>query len=134
MYSVESLEPIIESLLTIVFFISGLVSLRARSTRALALPWMNSALTISPRREGSDSEPYMDTSAAPPCSPPIDRKSTRLNSSHLVISYAVFCLKKKNKRLNSSHLVISYSVFCLNNTHHDFSILTWSMYMTPYYR
>src|SRR2546426_2209437 len=29
-----------------------------------------------------------------------DRKSTRLNSSHLVISYAVFCLKKK-KRLSS---------------------------------
>src|SRR5256885_11318623 len=28
---------------------------------------------------------------------PEDRKSTRLNSSHLVISYAVFCLKKKNK-------------------------------------
>src|ERR1039457_5844282 len=29
---------------------------------------------------------------------PTDRKSTRLNSSHLVISYAVFCLKKKKKR------------------------------------
>src|SRR2546426_10751781 len=29
----------------------------------------------------------------------IDRKSTRLNSSHLVISYAVFCLKKKKKIL-----------------------------------
>ena len=28
-----------------------------------------------------------------------DRKSTRLNSSHVVISYAVFCLKKKNKRV-----------------------------------
>src|SRR2546426_9293883 len=28
-----------------------------------------------------------------------DRKSTRLNSSHLVISYAVFCLKKKNEDL-----------------------------------
>src|SRR2546426_8383556 len=28
----------------------------------------------------------------------IDRKSTRLNSSHLVISYAVFCLKKKNEK------------------------------------
>src|ERR1022692_5190369 len=27
-----------------------------------------------------------------------DRKSTRLNSSHLVISYAVFCLKKKRKK------------------------------------
>src|SRR5256885_10019899 len=31
--------------------------------------------------------------------PRIDRKSTRLNSSHLVISYAVFCLKKKKKSL-----------------------------------
>src|SRR2546426_6805935 len=29
---------------------------------------------------------------------PKDRKSTRLNSSHLVISYAVFCLKKKNSQ------------------------------------
>src|SRR5436190_3300151 len=29
---------------------------------------------------------------------PQDRKSTRLNSSHTVISYAVFCLKKKNRR------------------------------------
>src|SRR5256885_11063484 len=28
---------------------------------------------------------------------PLDRKSTRLNSSHLVISYAVFCLKKKTQ-------------------------------------
>src|SRR5260221_14449427 len=28
----------------------------------------------------------------------IDRKSTRLNSSHTVISYAVFCLKKKKKK------------------------------------
>src|SRR2546426_2105155 len=30
-----------------------------------------------------------------------DRKSTRLNSSHLVISYAVFCLKKKKKQRSS---------------------------------
>src|SRR5256885_10679785 len=35
-----------------------------------------------------------------------DRKSTRLNSSHLVISYAVFCLKKKNKQ-NSIYMCIS---------------------------
>src|SRR5256885_13284366 len=33
----------------------------------------------------------------------LDRKSTRLNSSHLVISYAVFCLKKK-KHINSHDL------------------------------
>src|SRR5437588_10990102 len=32
----------------------------------------------------------------------VDRKSTRLNSSHTVISYAVFCLKKKKKE--SSHI------------------------------
>src|SRR5256885_11656562 len=32
----------------------------------------------------------------------LDRKSTRLNSSHLVISYAVFCLKKKNNSTAST--------------------------------
>src|SRR5256885_12265969 len=32
-----------------------------------------------------------------------DRKSTRLNSSHLVISYAVFCLKKKKQYFNLVH-------------------------------
>src|SRR5256885_12807494 len=32
-----------------------------------------------------------------------DRKSTRLNSSHLVISYAVFCLKKKKKTRIHNH-------------------------------
>src|SRR5690242_21191077 len=30
----------------------------------------------------------------------LDRKSTRLNSSHMSISYAVFCLKKKKKKIN----------------------------------
>src|SRR5262245_66406185 len=35
------------------------------------------------------------------CTP--DRKSTRLNSSHLGISYAVFCLKKKKKEKTKSH-------------------------------
>src|SRR5437868_11464106 len=34
-------------------------------------------------------------------SPMLDRKSTRLNSSHVSISYAVFCLKKKNQQLYS---------------------------------
>src|SRR3712207_8689879 len=33
-----------------------------------------------------------------------DRKSTRLNSSHANISYAVFCLKKKKRKLNKSLL------------------------------
>src|SRR5690242_4849967 len=34
---------------------------------------------------------------------PKDRKSTRLNSSHMSISYAVFCLKKKKKRIRNRH-------------------------------
>src|SRR3989442_9292287 len=37
-----------------------------------------------------------------------DRKSTRLNSSHVRISYAVFCLKKKKKNRNSAREVIPY--------------------------
>src|SRR5438477_6037493 len=36
-----------------------------------------------------------------------DRKSTRLNSSHMSISYAVFCLKKKKKSLNTRGQVAS---------------------------
>src|SRR2546427_3519621 len=35
-----------------------------------------------------------------------DRKSTRLNSSHSQISYAVFCLKKKKKRITTSQRIM----------------------------
>src|SRR5690349_23880396 len=42
-------------------------------------------------REGNIPEPVVEFS---------DRKSTRLNSSHVEISYAVFCLKKKKKKKN----------------------------------
>src|SRR3712207_8016612 len=48
------------------------------------------------------------------CGPGEDRKSTRLNSSHANISYAVFCLKKKKKRseehtseIQSRHYLVS---------------------------
>src|SRR3989454_4489476 len=37
-----------------------------------------------------------------------DRKSTRLNSSHLVISYAVFCLKKKKKKKDNTTYTCTY--------------------------
>src|SRR5438045_8182558 len=41
----------------------------------------------------------------------LDRKSTRLNSSHLGISYAVFCLKKKNNgKLHRSRFITSISI------------------------
>src|SRR5437870_10778533 len=42
-----------------------------------------------------DAEPAAETSGTARI---LDRKSTRLNSSHVAISYAVFCLKKKNKQ------------------------------------
>src|SRR2546426_7150783 len=52
----------------------------------------------STRRERTASREKPDSSSpGDPRGPCTDRKSTRLNSSHLVISYAVFCLKKKNK-------------------------------------
>src|SRR5205809_4313004 len=44
----------------------------------------------------------------------LDRKSTRLNSSHGYISYAVFCLKKKKKNNKIKH---SYSVLDTNPHH-----------------
>src|SRR5256885_13054203 len=50
----------------------------------------------------------------------LDRKSTRLNSSHLVISYAVFCLKKKQwksaRTLTIAHLTTSGALFCSYHT------------------
>src|SRR5690242_20824949 len=42
-----------------------------------------------------------------------DRKSTRLNSSHMSISYAVFCLKKKKKNSILPHLRLSHCFYTL---------------------
>src|SRR5437773_4753069 len=39
----------------------------------------------------------------------LDRKSTRLNSSHITISYAVFCLKKKNNKKQNIYTIDSSS-------------------------
>src|SRR5207253_8686687 len=46
-----------------------------------------------------------------------DRKSTRLNSSHVAISYAVFCLKKKKTKKNRSKNVNNYIQIVLTNPH-----------------
>src|SRR5215204_7131040 len=63
---------------------------------------LHDALPISPRPTITRPRPAAanrDTRRRRPAAPPRgDRKSTRLNSSHTVISYAVFCLKKKKKR------------------------------------
>src|SRR2546426_9260523 len=63
-----------------------------------------SAVMRALRRERLAVDPYRE-----------DRKSTRLNSSHLVISYAVFCLKKKkrmNKVINAARHSLVYVVYC----------------------
>src|SRR5205807_3417465 len=46
-----------------------------------------------------------------------DRKSTRLNSSHLVISYAVFCLKKKNRKTTQRSTTYDFMLRSLNEKH-----------------
>src|SRR2546426_7946985 len=56
----------------------------------------------SPARQSPSAGPGRGSAPGSPEGPacaPADRKSTRLNSSHLVISYAVFCLKKKKKKI-----------------------------------
>src|SRR2546426_5463967 len=51
--------------------------------------------------------------------PATDRKSTRLNSSHLVISYAVFCLKKKKKGWTEKSLWLMRISKCIVLTSHN---------------
>src|SRR2546426_7648551 len=74
----------------------GLLTARLRQYGALQIHRQRDArgggrshLSHEPRRAPSRSARLLQSQ---------DRKSTRLNSSHLVISYAVFCLKKKNKQ------------------------------------
>src|SRR5690554_7069998 len=50
----------------------------------------------------SITKPALGT-AADPIDAKVDRKSTRLNSSHVRISYAVFCLKKKKKKISKRY-------------------------------
>src|SRR2546421_9631104 len=78
-------------------------------------PALRAGLTCAERRfhprgraQGAPLQTTEDGRAAQSCSGnpiSIDRKSTRLNSSHDQISYAVFCLKKKKKKqLESKHV------------------------------
>src|SRR5438132_6735324 len=75
------------------------ISAHGPSTRtspaASSLPPPRTASTSS----GSTTRSTTSRTCAKPFAAAEDRKSTRLNSSHTVISYAVFCLKKKKKKL-----------------------------------
>src|SRR5258705_1576143 len=66
---------------------------------------------LSPRKPNHCRRALLRTGrngAHPNSSSPEDRKSTRLNSSHLGISYAVFCLKKKKERVEKMQLNTRY--------------------------
>src|SRR5690606_40376347 len=65
--------------------------------------------------EGLELAGIKNSEPAPGKSP--DRKSTRLNSSHVKISYAVFCLKKKKKKTNQSSNTRSPAQTVLRNEH-----------------
>src|SRR5947208_5911856 len=60
------------------------------STRAACL-----GLCLALQERPADAEPFLELALE--VMPNEDRKSTRLNSSHQIISYAVFCLKKKKE-------------------------------------
>src|SRR5256885_9767886 len=98
-----------------------------RPPRSTLFPY--TTLFRSPRPWPSSSPPRPATcppnAARPsPAWEPPDRKSTRLNSSHLVISYAVFCLKKKKDvsdvSIHSTHLMFS----CAADSHHRTTLYT----------
>src|SRR5690606_41407860 len=60
------------------------------SVQVMKRLWTGESVTYSGHIEVENATLYTK-----PKSPPLDRKSTRLNSSHVKISYAVFCLQKK---------------------------------------
>src|SRR5690625_2542755 len=73
-----------------------------RKTNSLSYPRLSvfAAARNPARTQGADGRDRVSQGRYYPAAPPMaagpDRKSTRLNSSHVAISYAVFCLKKKN--------------------------------------
>src|SRR5437868_10259953 len=85
---------------------------RSSDLRPIVPPTLSSLPTTllssrrCPRRSHDNQLCYFRTSSAGG-----DRKSTRLNSSHVSISYAVFCLKKKKEKLTNHHDVSTTAQF-----------------------
>src|SRR3712207_7922428 len=77
--------------------------------RGRAVPWQREQGTGTGhrRRRGDERPPRLLRRRHPRREAGADRKSTRLNSSHANISYAVFCLKKKNIIALSTHIGIN---------------------------
>src|SRR2546427_3301827 len=82
-----------------------------RPPRSTLFPYTTLFRSSSPGSGGADGSVVVVAAAAPGsstrsfgCLSRRDRKSTRLNSSHSQISYAVFCLKKKKKQKHGTRL------------------------------
>src|SRR5436190_10118674 len=67
-----------------------------RPPRSTLFPYTTLFRSVALLLEGRDALEPQPPVVRPEAAIEADRKSTRLNSSHTVISYAVFCLKKKN--------------------------------------
>src|SRR5438034_2630808 len=76
-----------------------------RPPRSTLFPYTTLFRSTAARRPtaGTTVSRYLSTATG---SSARDRKSTRLNSSHTVISYAVFCLKKKKKKKNIRNILL----------------------------
>src|SRR5690348_17456490 len=80
---------------------------RVRGRNRRRAGWARGGSRGDPRRARADPAPGLHARRGADRGLVEDRKSTRLNSSHPSISYAVFCLKKK-KKINNIHTPISY--------------------------
>src|SRR5437667_2729886 len=79
-----------------------------RPPRSTLFPYTTLFRSSCPRHGWPCRRPARTPAAPPPNRPAAarssrDRKSTRLNSSHITISYAVFCLKKKKKKQKNTN-------------------------------
>src|SRR2546422_8279640 len=80
-----------------------------RPPRSTLFPYTTLFRSVPQERQDYRPEPRSRTAAELAGLLAADRKSTRLNSSHGYISYAVFCLKKKKKKKTKSHIRASCS-------------------------
>src|SRR5205809_2070551 len=100
-------------------FISFFFLMIRRPPRSTLFPYTTLFRSIdAPGEDGLCSVPRGTTYVSPARRTTVDRKSTRLNSSHGYISYAVFCLKKKKKsRVNIYLSNTEEKANNLNNNH-----------------
>src|SRR5437867_9019034 len=102
----HSIPPCVRAYIALIFSIFFFLLIR-RPPRSTLFPYTTLFRSdrVAVERVGDEGEVELRARAGPRSS---DRKSTRLNSSHRTISYAVFCLKKKKRRrrlrLLDSHL------------------------------